>query len=370
MARWIMAILVACWGLSAAPAHADKLADDLQTAWESLWNQSGSPRYLLRWNASKTVTYQIFGPAAANHRDHILKALAAAEDASGVQFEEFAPSTSISATATSTLAMLDIEVVNDSEMQDTLPCWMRAVRWSGFMYDKVQLKLRSSDAWRCTFHEMMHAMGLLGHPSGKTVLSYFPYRRDVLMDMDKVLLKGVYSPQMPTGATPLEAIKVFSALVAAQPEIDLPAGQAQQRANEFVEKNYVEMQAFAKGQGEVPVILRRSGRASETSIANARREMAHFLGLEALRGTMAAKDEARAAAWFQLSAQAGHSPAQVMLARALNKGSGLAADKPLAYAWYKKAMEAGNELAKTELATLETSLTPEELEKAKATITP
>jgi TPR repeat protein len=369
MLRWMMVIWLAFGCLSATSARADKLDDDLQTVWESLWDQSGSPVYLLRWNSAKTVTYQIFGPAADQHRGHVLKALGAASEITGLKFEELAPSSSISTTATTTLAMLDIEVVNDTQMPETMPCWMRPVRWSGFMFDKVQLKLRSRDAWRCTFHEMMHAMGLAGHPSGKTVLSYFSYRTDTFMDLDILMLRGVYSPLMPVGATPLEAIKVFSTLVAAQPELGLSAAQAQQRVDAFVAKTYAEMEIFAKGQGEVPVIIRRSGRASETSLANSRRQMAHFLGLAALRGTFAAKDDALAASWFKISALAGHSAAQVLLARSLSKGLGQQVNKPLAYAWYKKAAEAGNSVAKTELEALEATLTTEELDLAKAATT-
>jgi Sel1 repeat len=369
MLRWMMLILFAFGTLGTSPARADKLDDDLQTTWEALWDQSGSPVYLLRWNSAKTVTYQIFGPAAEQHRGHIFKALTSASELTGLQFEELAASSSISSTATSTSAMLDIEVVNDAQMQDTMPCWMRPVRWSGFMFDKVQLKLRSKDAWRCTFHEMMHAMGLAGHPSGRTVLSYFSYRTDTFMDIDRLMLRGVYSPLMPVGATPLEAIKVFSTLVAEQPELGLPSGQAQQRANAFVAKTYAEMAAFAKGQGEVPVIIRRSGRASEASLANSRRQMAHYLGLVALRGTGADKDDTLAASWFKISALAGHSPAQVLLARSLSKGLGQQVNKPLAYAWYKKAAEAGNSVAKTELEALEATLTAEELDLAKAATT-
>ena len=83
---------------------------------------------------------------------------------------------------------LMVNAVDQFEGVDSMPCYTQALKLSGWALEKVQVKMRSRDVWRCAFHEVMHAMGVPGHPSGKTVLSYFPYRRDLLMDLDRLIL--------------------------------------------------------------------------------------------------------------------------------------------------------------------------------------
>ena len=109
----------------------------------------------------------------------------------------------------------------------------------------------------------MHAMGIPGHPSGKTVLSYFPYRSDVLMDLDRLMLGAWYSPEMRPGATPLEALAVLSEAVARQADLGVPAEEAAERTKAFNQRKFAQMEAFANGQGEVPDIVLRSGKASQ-----------------------------------------------------------------------------------------------------------
>lgn len=188
--RILFGSLLLCLGLGTA--HADKLDDDLQTVWESLWDQRGTPRQLVRWD--KPIRYRIHGADASRHREHILSALKAATDIARIELVDVSGQADAETAAT-----LDIEVVKDTDLRDNEPCFTRHLKLSNWAYDKTLVKMRSKDAWRCTFHEMMHVMGVPGHPSGKTVLSYFPYRRDVLMDLDQLMLAAWYHRPCPKG---------------------------------------------------------------------------------------------------------------------------------------------------------------------------
>ena len=160
--RTLISGLLLC--ICAGQAYADKLDDNLQTVWESLWDQRGTPRQLLRWD--KTISYRIHGPDSSRHREHIQSALKAATEVAQLDIIDVSAQVDAESTAT-----LDIEIVDDSSLQDNEPCFTAPLKWSNWAYDKVQVKMRSKDTWRCTFHEIMHVMGIAGHPSGKTVLS-------------------------------------------------------------------------------------------------------------------------------------------------------------------------------------------------------
>lgn len=346
------------------PAWADQLDDNLQTVWEVLWDQRGTPTRLLVWDKSKTVTYSIAGPGAKQSKDHIESAIKAVSESSGVTFIELEKNANIQPNE---LAMLTIDIGNDKDFEgenSNTPCYAKTLKWSDFRLEKMTVKMRSAGVWDCAFHEMMHAMGLKGHPSGKTILSYFKWRRDVLMDLDKLMLRAAYSSEMPKGATPLEALVVFSKAVSKQTELGLKSEEIDARIAKFTSTITTDMEKFAQGLGEVPVIVRRSGRASETHITTARSEMAYFLGLAAQRKSI--KDDAQAVVWFRLASSLDHQPSQVMLARSYYEGRGVAMDKKTAYAWYAKLAALGNTFGKRQIATLETELSAEELVLAKA----
>lgn len=363
--RVVFTGVVLCLGLQAA--HADKLDEDLQTVWESLWDQRGTPRQVVRWE--RPIAYRIFGHEADHHAAHIRAALTAAADVVHRQIQDVSAQPDAGSTA-----MLHLEVVKDSALADNQPCVTSPQKWANGAFDKVHVFMRADNTWRCAFHEVMHAMGIPGHPSGKTVLSYFPYRRDVLMSLDQLMLTAWYSADMPRSATPLEALAVMSGLVARQSDLGLTLEEAQGRAKLFNEHQLKDMEALASGQGEVPAIVRRSGKASEEFIGKARPAMAYFVGLAYLRGVITPKNTAAATPWFQQGAVKGHSGAQVLLARALIQGNGVVADPAAAHGWLTLASRGGNPVATAELEKLEKTLTPDLLAQTRAqplpTVTP
>lgn len=213
---------------------------------------------------------------------------------------------------------------------------------------------------------MMHAMGILGHPSGRTVLSYFPYRRDVFMALDQLMLTAWYAPDMARNATPLEALVVLGRAVAGQPDLALAPGEAGSRADAFNQRALAQLEALASGQGEVPAIVRRSGKASDNYIDKARPMVAFFVGLAYFRGVIARGNPAASTPWFKRGAEQGYFPAQLMWASALIDGTGVEVDRPAGHAWLTLAAKTGIPSIVNLLALVETKMSPEELVKARA----
>ena len=350
-------LIIVLLGVFTSTARADKLDDNLQTVWESLWDQRGTPRNLVRWD--KTLTYAISGHEVERHRAHIQKAMREATlltklEVTEVTFQGDEKNT----------AMLQFEVVKNDALEDTMPC-VTIPRWANWVFTNVVVKMQSKSAWGCTFHEVMHAMGVAGHPSGKTVLSYFPYRRDEFMALDQLMLKAWYEPAMTKGATPLEALVVLTNAVSKQADLDISAEQALERTRVFNLRVIEQVKALALGKGEVPSIVQRSGRASTQYIESARPLVAYFVALAYLRETIVARDIASANKWFKVSAQYGYSAGQVMWARALIKGDGMDIDRNAAHGWLALAAKSNNAVARAELDALEKSMSPEQLNAAR-----
>jgi hypothetical protein len=340
-------------------AWADKLDDNLQTMWESLWDQRGTPYQVIRWD--KPVTYRIHGVDAERHTALIKSSLHTAADIAGLQMNDLTARPDAQ-----TSAMLDIEVVHDTDLQDNEPCVTHFAKWVNWAFVKVQVKMRSKDVGRCALHETMHVMGIAGHPSGKTVLSYFAPRSDVLMDLDRILLKAWYSPEVSRGATPLEIMAVLSKAVARQTDLGLSAEEASRRARLFNHNKLLELQALASGKGAVPGIVIRSGKSDPEFIAKARPAAAYFVGVAYMRGMGTSRNDAESTAWFGRAARQGHSGAQVMYARALIKGIGVEPDQLGAHSWLSVATRGGNSVAGSELVLLEQGLKPEDLDRARS----
>lgn len=351
------ALFLALLGFVPSAARADKLDDNLQTVWESLWDQRGTPRNLVRWD--KSLTYVISGHEVDRHRSHIQKAMRDAAQLTKLDIVE------ISAyTHEKEAAGLVFEVVKNDALEDTMPC-LTVPGWTNWALTNVVVKMQSKSVWGCAFHEVMHAMGVMGHPSGKTVLSYFPYKRDEFMALDQLMLKAWYDSAMPRGATPLEALVVLTDAVSRQTDLDIAPELVVERIKTFNLRAVEQVKALALGKGEVPTIVQRSGRASTQFIEAARPLAAFFVAVANLRGTIVARDTASANNWFKLSAQYGYSAGQVMWARALIKGDGIDVDRNSAHGWLSLAAKSNNAAARTELDALEKSMSPEQLDAAR-----
>jgi TPR repeat protein len=152
-----------------------------------------------------------------------------------------------------------------------------------------------------------------GHPAGKTVLSYFPVKVDGLLPLDKVMLHAWYSPKMRGGMTPFEAMPVLGEeLAKTMPDPD----QALQDRDRFLAQIVDQSEQFADGQGDVPMIIKRSGKATIDGIRFGRREMSYFLGVAFLEGKSVPQDATMAVKWLQQAANMGSRTAQARLGAA------------------------------------------------------
>lgn len=283
---------------------AAEVEQGLGTLWEALWHQSGTPTRVVRWE--NDIRVRLAGVDIAQHRDTIWQALRAVTDEAGVKLVDVSADPAAEAN-------LKVEVVADTALEDNQPC----VTWLDFRtetrIDSGTVQMRGKDVWRCSHHEAMHAMGLRGHPAGKTVLSYFPLRVDALMPLDRVMLRAWYSPRMKGGMTPFEALPVLAdELVASLPPSERPAAQRQR--DRFYAETIEQMQAYAAGKGDVPAIIKRSGKATDDGIRRGRSEMSYFLAVAYFEGATVPADQKQALAWFEKAASAGNRRAQSWLA--------------------------------------------------------
>ncbi len=276
----------------------------LDTLWEALWHQSGVPTRVVRWEGE--IRMRLFGVNARAHREAVLQALQAVTQATGVRLVDVTGQAGARAN-------LHVEITPDTAMQDEQPCATTLAFRHESRIDAAWVRMRGREVWRCAHHEAMHVMGVRGHPEGPTVLSYFPTQVDALQPLDQVMLRAWYSPRMRGGMSPFEALQVMAdEWVALQPD----RAAALVRRDRFFAATIEQMHAYASGQGDVPAIVRRSGKATVEGVQVGRSEMSYFLGVAYLEGAaLPASDRAQAQHWLQQAASAGNRSAQARLGR-------------------------------------------------------
>ncbi len=282
---------------------ADDFEQGLATLWEVLWHQSGTPTRIVRWETEMRV--RIHGVNVAAHRERTLQALRAVASEAGVKLVDVTDQPDAEQ-----VSNVSVEITPDTQLEDNQPCVTYLDFRTETKIDSAVVQMRSRDAWRCAYHESMHVMGVRGHPAGKTVLSYFVSKTDGLMPLDKVMLRAWYSPRMAGGMTPFEALPVLAdELVATVPN---KAAAAQER-DQFYQTTIQQMLAYASGQGDVPAVVKRSGKATPEGIRYGRSEMSYFLGIAYMEGVTAPRDSTQAVRWLQRAATMGNRGAQAKL---------------------------------------------------------
>ncbi len=285
------------------PACANDEADaGLATLWESLWHQSGIPTRVVRWEDD--IRVRLSGVHHPAHRETVMQALRAVTQEAGLRLVDVNEQPG-------QIANLDVEITPDTAMEDSQPCATTLSFRQEARIDSAVMRMRARDVWRCAHHEAMHVMGVRGHPEGQTVLSYFPVKVDALLPLDRVMLRAWYSRRMRGGMSPFEALQVLAdAWVATQAD----RAAALQARDRFFAATIDQMHAYASGRGDVPAIIRRSGKATEEGVRAGRSEMSYFLGLAYLEGAaVPASDRAQAQRWLEQAASAGNRRAQARL---------------------------------------------------------
>jgi len=295
--------LLAAAVFSPALAQADAFEQGMNTMWEVLWHQSGTPTRLVRWE--QDIRVRIFGVNLSAHKQHTLKAMADVAAESGVRLVDVSDRPDAAQ-----VANVSIEITPDNMLEENQPCVTFLNFQTETRIDSAAMQMRSRDAWRCAYHEAMHVMGVRGHPAGKTVLSYFPTKVDGLLPLDRAMLHAWYSPRMRGGMTPFEALPVLAdELVATLPDKD----KALAARDRFFRSTIDQMQAFADGKGDVPMIVKRSGKSTDEGIRFGRMEMSYFLGVAYLEGATVPQDPSQAVRWLQRAATLGSRTAQARL---------------------------------------------------------
>ena len=302
MNRMSLALSIAAF-LSPCAAAADELEQGLATLWEVLWHQSGTPTRVVRWESD--IRVRITGIELETHRDYTLKALQGVAAEAGVKLIDVSDRSDAAR-----VANLTVEITPNTALEDNQPCATFLDFRTETRIDAATIQMRARDAWRCAWHEAMHVMGVRGHPAGKTVLSYFPWKVDGLLPLDKVMLRAWYSPRMVAGMTPFEALPVLAEeLLSGQPDRQA----AVQVRDRFYATTIEQMHAYASGAGDVPTIVKRSGKFTADGVRHGRSEMSFFLGVAYQEGATVAPDEFQAKHWFERAASAGNRRAQARL---------------------------------------------------------
>jgi len=285
-------------------AMADEVDQGLQTLWEVLWHQSGTPTRIVRWENDMRVRF--IGINVAAHRDHMMEALRTVSGEAHVKL------TDVTATADEQTANITVEILPDTALEENQPCVTFLDFKTESRIDSATVQMRDHDAWRCAYHESMHVMGVRGHPAGQTVLSYFPWKIDGLLPLDRVMLRAWYNPRMQGGMTPFEALPILAdELVATAPPAQR---QAAMRARDtFYTDTIRQMHAYANGTGDVPAIVKRSGKSTPDGIRYGRAEMSYFLGIAYLEGATVSRDATEAVRWLERASAMGNRGAQAKL---------------------------------------------------------
>lgn len=301
----VLALLAAAV-FSPCMAQADAFDEGMNTMWEVLWHQSGTATRLVRWEQDLRV--RVHGANAAAHRQHTLQALRDVAAEAGVKVVDVSDRPDAEQQAN-----VSIEITPDNALSETQPCETRLDFRTEATLDGAATQMRGSDAYRCAYHEAMHIMGVRGHPEGDTVLSYFSRKVDGLTPLDKAMLRAWYSPAAHGGMTPFEVLPVLAdQLVEIMPNKQLAALER----DRFLARTIGEMEAFVEGRGDVPMIVKRSGKSSDVGIRYGRMEMSFFLGVAYQQGLAVRKDAGQATRWLQQAASMGSRSAQARLGAA------------------------------------------------------
>jgi TPR repeat protein len=111
--------------------------------------------------------------------------------------------------------------------------------------------------------------------------------------------------------TPFEALPILADELVATAADKALAGQSRER---FYTQTIEQMQAYAAGRGDIPAIVKRSGKSTEDGIRYGRSEMSYFLGVAYFEGATVKADQRQALSWFERAASAGNRRAQSYLA--------------------------------------------------------
>ena len=288
--------------IAASPARAQTVQETMSTAWETLWQQSGGPIAMRKWNGG-LIRVRFTEEYDRSARAYALAQLRSVADVVGIPVTD------------DTDGPPNLELVIDEREAATpaaAPCnTLNRSRGSVIFHSTV--RANPSSIYRCMLHESMHVLGFSGHPAGHSILTYFN-RGKVLTPTDKLLLRTLYSDDVRPGMSPFQFIAIFGQRVEA-------AATGPNRAathiavTQFLERAMKDMQAFADGAAEPPPALLRAARFTTEGVTRGRIEAQYWVGDAYLNGYIVQRDTAKAIAWLSKAAAGSHVGARRVLER-------------------------------------------------------
>lgn len=330
--------LALLWVLtSTSLSYGNELDDDLRSLWESLWTQTGYPMPLSRWELQPgaALQFRFTGFDADRQKEHSLKGVAEVLSAAGLAFVDISNSPDAEKNAHIHIEYLG-PLTTNTELGHQLACAAIPKRnQKNLQIESVRILAKDGQAHTCMRHELMHALGVPGHPSGNSILSYFPWRQDQLSAFDKRLLKAWYSPNIHSGKLVFEVIgPMTKALSANWSDGSWDTYRSLEiKRIKFIQDVINEMESFAIGRGEIPVILKRSGMTSSEAINAAKSEIAYNLGSAYQSGELVTSDITKTIQWYEIAASQKHAPAHVRLFYLYANEGSPAEDPVKAYQW-------------------------------------
>jgi hypothetical protein len=344
--------------LSPVRAHAGdaEITETLNVVWEVFWQQQGYMQSISKWR--EPIRVSVSGTSAARHRPFVLAELRRVARSAGIDLAE--------ADGSGAPANLEVEIVPDdlTRVGFYFACRTARTPFVGVIR-RVKITAEERSLRRCFLHETMHAMGMAGHPRGGSILSYYRGSSE-LTPTDEFMLKVWYSDEVMPGMYPLPALSIFARqLVESVPEGETRLA-AERTAAQFQRQALAQLESIALGKGEPPQIVFQSSTLTVAGLERGHTEAQFLAGMAYTYGHAAQIDEAKGATLLARAAAASHREAQLQLGHAYRLGRGVERDTVEAYKWYALAAQKGSAGAKAEGASLERSLSAEELAQAQS----
>jgi hypothetical protein len=169
--------------LSAITTAATNFSETFDVLWEMQWQQSGYPLNANKWDLSKErkLTYSINATASKSSVEYVQEAVGMVAGASDIEF--------VQVDAKDGKAQIEFLVrrFSDEELRAST-CFAQPLE-KAFRIYSAKVTVSEQYSYRCILHELMHAMDLMGHPMGDTVLTYFGGYRNKLSAIDRFVLK-------------------------------------------------------------------------------------------------------------------------------------------------------------------------------------
>jgi hypothetical protein len=243
------------------PARAADVTETLSIVWEVFWHQQGYVQPVSKWR--EPIRVSVSGAGAQRHRPFVLAQLGRVARSAGLELAEAEPG--------GPPANFEVEIVPDDLTRVGFYFACRTLRTPGAgVIRRAKITAEERALRRCMLHEAMHAMGMVGHPHGGSILSYYR-SSDELTSTDELLLKLWYSDEVKPGMYALPALAVFARrLVEAAPAEE--RAEAERSAAQFQRRALAQLESIAEGKGEPPRILFRSSTLTPAGLARGREE--------------------------------------------------------------------------------------------------